>query len=70
MVPVLVALLWTVLPLVTGSETLFMRDISSFHMPVKTVQAEAMREGLLPLIDSVRCEPSTSSRVKVGTPSS
>ena len=54
LVPVLAVLLWSMLPLVTGSKTLFMRDISSFHLPVKTVQAQAMRDGYLPLIDEVR----------------
>lgn len=51
---VMLVLVVTVLPLVIGNETLFLRDLSSFHLPVKTGQALAIEQGTLPLIDASR----------------
>ena len=44
----------SVLPLVVGTRTLFMRDVFSFHLPVKMAQAEGLRQGFLPLVDATR----------------
>lgn len=52
--PVVLTLLLSILPLVLGTQTLFMRDITAFHSAVKHVQAESFREGVLPLIDPTR----------------
>ncbi len=54
LLPTLALLAVTVLPLVLGAQTLFLRDTFSFHLPVKTVQAEAMRAGDMPLLDPSR----------------
>ncbi len=47
-------LLWAFLPLVRGTETLYLRDIFNAHLEMKWAQAEAMREGDLPLLDPYR----------------
>lgn len=52
--PTLLALVWVTLPLILGSDTLFMRDAFNTHLEKKWVQAEAMREGYLPLVDPYR----------------
>jgi len=52
--PVMLALVWVMLPLIQGSDTLFMRDVFNTHLEKKWVQAEAMREGYLPLVDPYR----------------
>jgi hypothetical protein len=50
----LFVLLWVFLPLVRGTETLFLRDVFNAHLEMKWAQAEAMRDGYLPLIDVYR----------------
>ena len=50
----LLLLVWAFLPLVRGTETLFMRDVFNAHLEMKWAQAEAMREGYLPLLDVYR----------------
>jgi len=52
--PVMLVLVWSVAPLIRGSETLFQRDVFNTHLEKKWIQAEAMQEGRLPLIDSFR----------------
>lgn len=52
--PVVLALVWVMLPLIQGSDTLFMRDVFNTHLEKKWVQAEAMRQGYLPLVDPYR----------------
>lgn len=52
--PLLLLLVWAVLPLLRGTETLYLRDVLNTHMPMKWAQAEAMREGYFPLIDPYR----------------
>jgi hypothetical protein len=47
-------LLVAVWPLVRGDRTLYLRDAANTHLPAKSVQAEAMRTGRLPLIDPSR----------------
>ncbi len=49
-----VLLLWVFLPLVRGTETLFLRDVFNAHLEMKWAQAEAMRGGSLPLVDVYR----------------
>jgi hypothetical protein len=52
----LVALLlvFIVLPLARGTETLILRDVLNSHMPMKWSQALALRDGYFPLIDPYR----------------
>ena len=52
--PTLALLLAAALPLIAGGESLFLRDLFNTHLEMKWVQAEAMREGRLPLIDPYR----------------
>jgi hypothetical protein len=47
-------LLVAVWPLVAGGRTLYLRDAANTHLPAKWSQAEAMRDGRLPLIDPLR----------------
>jgi hypothetical protein len=48
------AVLWLFLPVITGSETLFLRDVFNTHLEMKWFQAEAMNSGTLPLVDTMR----------------
>lgn len=50
-VPTLALLALEVLPLVTGAETLVLRDVLEVHLMLKAPQADALRNGVLPLID-------------------
>lgn len=50
-VPPLLAIGLAVLPLALGDSTLILRDVFSAHLPFKVAQAEALRQGELPLID-------------------
>ncbi len=43
-----------VLPLIAGGRTLHLRDVFNTHLEMKAFQAEAMREGRLPLVDPYR----------------
>jgi hypothetical protein len=52
--PVLLLLLARLLPLATGARTLYLRDVFGTHLEMKAAQAEAMRGGRLPLIDTRR----------------
>ena len=52
--PTVLLLLAAVLPLIAGGETLYLRDLHNTHLEMKWAQAEAMREGRLPLIDPYR----------------
>ncbi|MFQ5350285.1 MAG: hypothetical protein ACE5EG_07580, partial [Thermoanaerobaculia bacterium] len=52
--PTVLLLLAAALPLIAGGESLFLRDLFNTHLEMKWVQAEAMREGRLPLIDPYR----------------
>ncbi len=42
------------LPIIVGNQTWYRRDLFNYHLGVKTAQARAMREGVLPLVDPVR----------------
>ncbi len=53
-VPTLLILLWVVLPLVRGTHTFYLRDVLNAHLEKKWVQAEAMAEGYMPLVDPYR----------------
>ncbi|MDH3254569.1 MAG: hypothetical protein OEM62_06220, partial [Acidobacteriota bacterium] len=52
--PVLILLTLAVWPLINGSRTLFFRDVLNTHLEMKWFQAEAMRDGYLPLVDPYR----------------
>ncbi len=52
--PFLLGVLWLFLPVITGGETLFVRDVLNTHLEMKWFQAEAMRDGSLPLVDALR----------------
>jgi hypothetical protein len=52
--PTVVLLLVAVWPLLRGDRTLYLRDAANTHLPAKWAQAEAMREGRLPLVDPLR----------------
>ena len=49
--PTLLILGWVLFPLVRGSDTFYLRDLFSTHLPMKAAQAEAMRLGSLPLLN-------------------
>jgi len=53
-VPCLLILVWVALPLIRGTDTLFLRDVFNTHLSKKWVQAESMRDGNLPVVDSSR----------------
>lgn len=42
------------LPLISGSRTLYIRDVFGTHLEMKWVQAEAMRQGRVPEVDEYR----------------
>lgn len=52
--PTLVLLVVAVWPLISGERTLYLRDVANTHLPAKWSQAEAMREGRLPILDPLR----------------
>lgn len=52
--PTMILLLFVVWPLVTGADTLFFRDVFNTHLEMKWWQAEAMRDGYMPLVDPHR----------------
>jgi len=54
MVPVVFLLVAVFLPLIRGTETLYLRDVMNSHFPMKWSQAMAMRAGTLPLLDAYR----------------
>jgi hypothetical protein len=52
--PFLLGVLWLFLPVISGGETLFARDVLNTHLQMKSFQAEAMSSGSLPLVDVMR----------------
>lgn len=52
--PLLILLAGISLPLIRGTETLFLRDVLNTHFPMKQAQAEAWRDGWCPVIDPYR----------------
>ncbi|MEM7355244.1 MAG: hypothetical protein AAF657_30820, partial [Acidobacteriota bacterium] len=52
--PTLLLLILAAWPLISGSGTLYTRDVLTSHFPLKSSQAEALRAGELPLIDPYR----------------
>ena len=52
--PILLLLLWSVWPLVSGARTLYQRDVLNTHLGMKWAETEALRQGYLPLIDPHR----------------
>ncbi len=52
--PALLALAWLVWPVISGAETLILRDVLQAHLAMKASLAEALRAGYLPLIDGAR----------------
>lgn len=52
--PTVLLLLAAALPLIAGGESLFLRDLFNTHLEMKWVQAAAMRDGQMPLIDPYR----------------
>lgn len=52
--PLLFLLVLAMLPLIRGTETLYLRDVLNSHLPMKWSQAEALRHGAFPLIDPYR----------------
>lgn len=52
--PCLLVIVWVTLPLIRGTDSLFLRDVFNTHLGKKWVQAEAMREGYLPVVDTYR----------------
>ena len=53
-IPTLLVMLLAAAPLVTGSGTLYTRDVLTSHYPLKVAQAESLARGELPLIDPYR----------------
>ena len=53
-VPLLLLLVWITLPLIRGTETLYLRDVLNTHFSMKQAQAEAWRAGFCPVIDPYR----------------
>jgi hypothetical protein len=52
--PIALLLLVKIAPLASGERTLYLRDVLNTHLPMKHVQAEALRAGYLPLVDVYR----------------
>ena len=52
--PVLLLLAWRVAPLVSGRDTLFVRDVFNTHLGLQHAKAEAFAAGTLPLVDPQR----------------
>ena len=52
--PAIGILLFVFWPQVTGERTFFKRDVLTIHLEMKWVQAEAMKEGRMPLLDPYR----------------
>jgi len=53
-IPVLLMMGLAVAPLLTGTGTLYTRDVLTTHYPLKVAQAEFLRRGEIPLIDPYR----------------
>jgi hypothetical protein len=52
--PLIALLVAAVLPLIRGTETLYLRDVLNAHLEMKWAQAIALRHGSFPLIDTWR----------------
>lgn len=52
--PVMALLVISVLPLITGARTLYLRDVLNAHFEMKSAEALALRSGYLPLVDPYR----------------
>jgi hypothetical protein len=52
--PLMLLLAWVALPLVRGTETLYMRDVLNAHLAMKVSQARALHQGYFPLLDPYR----------------
>ncbi len=52
--PILLLLAWKAWPLVVGRDTLYVRDVFNTHLEMKWAEAEALRQGRLPLLDPYR----------------
>ncbi|HEX3131354.1 MAG TPA: hypothetical protein VH394_28715 [Thermoanaerobaculia bacterium] len=52
--PLVLFLLLAMVPLVRGTETLYLRDVLNTHFPMKTSQAVAMRSGYFPILEPYR----------------
>jgi hypothetical protein len=52
--PAILAIAVAIAPLVTGRDTIYLRDVLNTHLEMKVAQAEAMREGRVPLVDPYR----------------
>ncbi|MCP4202104.1 MAG: hypothetical protein GY769_09230 [bacterium] len=52
--PTFLLLLLAVWPVVAGLETFFFRDVFNTHLEMKWWQAEAMKDGFMPLVDPYR----------------
>jgi hypothetical protein len=52
--PLVLLLGWIALPLVRGSQTLYMRDVLNAHLAMKWSEARALRQGYFPLLDPYR----------------
>lgn len=52
--PVVLLLTLVCLPLIRGTETLYLRDVLNTHFSMKQAQAEALRQGTFPLLDPYR----------------
>ncbi len=52
--PTILLLTLAVWPLIRGAETLYTRDVLTSHYPLKSAQAETLRQGKIPLIDPYR----------------
>jgi len=64
--PTLLVIGMIVLPLALGNRTLYLRDVMNAHLPLKVAQAEAFRQGELPLIDLAR----SGGQPSLGNPNS
>jgi hypothetical protein len=52
--PLLLLLAGLALPLIRGTETLYMRDVLNAHLAMKWSEARALRQGYFPLLDPYR----------------
>jgi hypothetical protein len=52
--PLTLLLAWIALPLVRGTETLYMRDVLNAHLAMKWSEARALHQGYFPLLDPYR----------------
>ncbi len=52
--PAMAVIAVAIAPLVTGRDTIYLRDVLNTHLEMKVAQAEAMREGRIALVDPYR----------------